>query len=57
MVVTFKASDVVILRIPKKNLIPTDNIRVAYLIIDIPQYNRYKLRTKYNIITHLYLIG
>ena len=53
-VVTFKAGDIVMLRIPKEDLAPTDNRRIACLILDVPYYNRYRLRTKYGIITHLY---
>lgn len=56
-VVIFKAGDLAMLRIPKDDLAPTDNRRIACLILDVPYYNRYKLRMKYGIITHLYPTG
>lgn len=56
-IVTFKAGDLAMLRIPKDDLAPTDNRRISCLVLDVPHYNRHKLRTKYGIITHLYPTG
>ena len=53
-IVTFQVGDLAMLRIPKEDLAPTDNRRIACLIFDIPYHNRHQLRTKYGIIVHLY---
>ncbi|KAI9780693.1 MAG: hypothetical protein M1816_002771 [Peltula sp. TS41687] len=53
----FQEDDIVMLRIPKEDLASTNNRRIACRVLDVLCYNRYKLQTKYGVITHLYPTG